>query len=172
MNEEYKATTDGKDEFAIEFTNAERTQGTINGDAFDWDLVRLDNNSFHIIQNNKSYNVDIIKADLEAKTLSIRVNGNRYEVSVKDRFDLLLEKMGMDDLAADKVEDIKAPMPGLVLDIPVTAGQAVTKGQAVIVLEAMKMENVLKSPCDGTIKAIKVEKGKPVEKGQVLVVFE
>lgn len=172
MNEEFKVQAEANGEFTIEFANADRTQGSINGESFQWDLIRQDDNSFHIVQNNKSYNVDIIKADFATKTLSIRVNGNRYDVAVKDHFDILLEKMGMEDLATDKVEDVKAPMPGLVLDIPITVGQTVAKGEAIIVLEAMKMENVLKSPSDSIIKAIKAEKGKPVEKGQVLVVFE
>jgi biotin carboxyl carrier protein len=62
-------------------------------------------------------------------------------------------------------------MPGLVIDVKVTEGQTVQKGETLLILEAMKMENVLKAPADVTMKAIKVQKGENVEKNQVLIVF-
>jgi len=74
-------------------------------------------------------------------------------------------------LAAKKVNDIKAPMPGMVLNILVDEGQEVKKGDALIVLEAMKMENILKSPVDGVIKKIAINKGVAVEKNQLLIQF-
>jgi len=64
---------------------------------------------------------------------------------------------------------IKAPMPGLVLRIQVEAGQQVEKGQALLVLEAMKMENVLKAPASGVVAEIKAVAGAAVEKGEVLI---
>ncbi|HSH65835.1 MAG TPA: acetyl-CoA carboxylase biotin carboxyl carrier protein subunit, partial [Bacteroidia bacterium] len=75
------------------------------------------------------------------------------------------------NLNTNKINEIKAPMPGLVLDIRVNEGDSIQKGDAVIVLEAMKMENIIKSPVDGTIKKINVKKGLAVEKNQVLVQF-
>ena len=77
----------------------------------------------------------------------------------------------MDNLAAAKVNEIKAPMPGLVLDIRVAEGDEVKKGDSILVLEAMKMENIIKSPTDGIIKKINVKKGIAVEKNQVLIHF-
>jgi len=77
----------------------------------------------------------------------------------------------LDSLASKKVNDIKAPMPGMVLNILVTEGQEVKKGDPLIVLEAMKMENILKSPTDGTIKKIAITKGIAVEKNQLLIQF-
>jgi biotin carboxyl carrier protein len=62
-------------------------------------------------------------------------------------------------------------MPGLVLGIPLDAGAAVARGQAVVVLEAMKMENDLPSPIAGTIKEVRVSKGQTVNQGDVLVVI-
>ena len=64
---------------------------------------------------------------------------------------------------------IGAPMPGLILDVVVSEGDEVEKGDKLLVLEAMKMENILKSPEDGSIKKIKVRKGKVVEKNDMLV---
>ncbi len=68
--------------------------------------------------------------------------------------------------------EIKAKMPGKVLSIKVNAGDAVTKGQRIIVLEAMKMETPLPSPCDGTVSEVKVAVGGKVSPGQVLLVIE
>jgi len=79
--------------------------------------------------------------------------------------------MGISNLDSAQVNDMKAPMPGLILDILVTPGQEVKKGDQLLILEAMKMENVLKAPGDGTVSSIEVAKGDSVEKGQVLIKF-
>jgi biotin carboxyl carrier protein len=114
----------------------------------------------------------LVSFDEEEKSYKIKVNGNVYTVALKDKFDLLLQSMGMDALAAKKVNDLKAPMPGLVLDIRVKVGDVVKKGEPLVVLEAMKMENILKATNDVVIKKIAVEKGNAVEKNQLLLLFE
>lgn len=138
----------------------------------DWDMLEIKENSFHILQNHKSYKAEIVKADLETKIVTVKVNGNTYDVEVKDKMDLLLEKMGMSNQASKKIKDIKAPMPGLVLEIKVAIGDEIKKGESILILEAMKMENSLKSPGDGIIKSIEIKKGEAVEKNQVLLVLE
>jgi biotin carboxyl carrier protein len=60
-------------------------------------------------------------------------------------------------------------MPGLVLNVLVSDGQSVAKGDAVLVLEAMKMENIIKAPADGVVKKVAVVKGDKVEKNQVMI---
>ena len=142
-----------------------------NEKSFDIDLVEIKNGSFHILKNNVSYNADVVEADYVAKTFIIKINGNNYKVAVKDKFDALLHDLGMDRAGSTKTVEIKAPMPGMVLDIRVVIGQEVKKGDPVIVLEAMKMENILKSPSDGIVKNISVAKGDKVEKNTVLVNF-
>ena len=77
----------------------------------------------------------------------------------------------MDALASKKVNEVKAPMPGMVLNILVQEGAEVKKGDALLVLEAMKMENIIKSPCDGTVKRVAATKGTAVEKNQLLIQF-
>jgi biotin carboxyl carrier protein len=132
-------------------------------------MISTNSNQFHILQNNKSYNAEIVSINLEEKILQIRVNENVYQVQVKNRMDLLLSKMGMTNAASQKANDLKAPMPGLVLKINVEEGQVVKKGDSLLILEAMKMENVLKAAGDGVVKAIKVKQRDAVEKGQLLI---
>lgn len=143
----------------------------LNGENISIDQIQISETNYHIIKDDKTYDVDIIKFNKEDKTALIKVNGTKYELKVADKFDELLKNLGMDNLAAKKVNNIKAPMPGLVLNILVEDGTVVKKGDALIVLEAMKMENILKSPTDGTVKKISVKKGLAVEKNQILIEF-
>ncbi len=144
----------------------------LNGEAFAWDILPQQANSFHIIHQNQSYQVDVLKADYQTKAFTLQINGHRYTVNAEDKLDLLLKRLGMDNLSQNKVNDIKAPMPGLILSINVAEGDEVSKGDSLLILEAMKMENVLKSPADGKVKAIKVKQGQNVEKNQLMIVFE
>ena len=86
--------------------------------------------------------------------------------------DQLLKKLGMDKALTKKANELKAPMPGLVLRILTEEGRAIKQGDSLLVLEAMKMENVLKSMGDGIIKQLKVKAGDKVEKNQLLIVME
>lgn len=153
-----KAKVNGKKEFVVEDVGA-------------LDIIKIKSGEYHLIQNNKSYKVDLITRDDAEKSFVISVNGKKYTVSLKDKYDELLEKLGLDNLKSAKVNELKAPMPGLVLDIRVSEGSEVKKGDAVVVLEAMKMENILKSPTDGVIKKINIKKGVAVEKNQILIQF-
>ena len=141
----------------------------INGEAVQPDVYRIDEHRMHLLLNNTSYNVEIAGFDAETKTYTVKVNGQKHTVGVKDRFDILLEQMGMADLAANKVNDIKAPMPGLVLKMLIAEDAEFKKGDAILILEAMKMENVIKAPADGVVKEILIKAGDKVEKNQVMV---
>ncbi len=162
-----KATVNKKD-FIIE--HAEEVL-MINSKALNWDLVRLQDGHFHILHEGKSYQAEIVKSDLMTKTVSLKINNNRYTVELKDKFDLLLEKMGISNANTGKVNNIKAPMPGLIINLKVAEGDTVKAGDQLLILEAMKMENILKSPGDGVVKKIKVKKGDSVEKNQILIEF-
>jgi acetyl/propionyl-CoA carboxylase alpha subunit len=144
---------------------------TLNGQPFAWDVAALGQGRFHILHEGRSYNAEVVSTDFATKNISLKINGQRIELNAKDRFDLLLERLGMSNAATAKVNEFKAPMPGLIVDIRVEPGQAVKKGDPLLVLEAMKMENILKAPADGIVGGIKVNLRDNVQKGQVLVQF-
>jgi len=160
VNDNYNFELDKKDDKLL-----------INGMDVNPDIRQLSDVSFHVINNLKSYNTEVVAFDREQKTAEIKVNGNSYTISVKDQFDILLDQLGLSNLNSAKISEIKAPMPGMVLKVFVTEGAQVQKGDNLFVLEAMKMENIIKAPADVTVKTIKIKPGDKVEKGQVLISF-
>jgi biotin carboxyl carrier protein len=112
------------------------------------------------------------KVNKRGDKYDVEINGEYFEVKILSSLDHQLSKMGMNTLKANKVKEIKAPMPGLVLEVNVEEGDEVITSQKLLILEAMKMENVIKIPNDGKIKTIKVKKGQAVEKGQILIELE
>lgn len=155
----------------IHRASAQELYGNINTVDFSADIVRISDHLFHIIKDQVSYTLEIVKYVAEEKKMTVKVNNTSYTLDIKDQYDDLLHRLGLDNLATKKVNDLKAPMPGMVLNILVTEGQEVKKGDTLLVLEAMKMENSLKSPTDGVIKKIAVRKGLAVEKNQILIQF-
>lgn len=144
---------------------------SVDNELFKWDIVPLGSGRYHILYEGRSYSAELITIDYKAKTLQLKLNNRLVDVQAKDRFDLLLDKLGMSNATVSKVNELKAPMPGLIVDIRVEPGQMVQKGDPLLVLEAMKMENILKAPSDVTIGAIKINLRDNVQKGQVLVQF-
>ena len=150
---------------------SEKDEVLVNDKPVVLDAYQVNNTSFHILNQNRSYNAELIAFDKAAKTCSVRVNSNIYTMALTDQFDELLHKLGMDNLNAQKISELKAPMPGLVLKVLVKEGEEVKKGSNLLILEAMKMENIIKSPGDVVVKSIKVNPSDKVEKNQVMIVF-
>lgn len=136
------------------------------------DAVQNSESEFHILSENKSYKANIINANFNQKKYIISINDNNYTVDISNELDALIKEMGFSLGNAKKVNEIKAPMPGLILDINVAVGDAVNVGDTLLILEAMKMENSIASPREGIIKSISVKKSDAVEKNQLLVEFE
>jgi biotin carboxyl carrier protein len=166
----YQARINNKKEFRIESAKPGQ-KITVDGKELGLEIFREHKNILKVVKGNKNFEVLILKFNPKEKSVLLKVNGNKYEVQLKDKYDTLLEKLGMDISTQKKVNNVKAPMPGLVLNILVDEGNNVKKGDALVVLEAMKMENILKSPADGLVRKITVKKGTAVEKNQVLIEF-
>lgn len=151
----------------------EKKQGKliINEEILDWDLIQTEPRHYHLLHQGISYNVELVSIKQEEKSIQIKLNNKPCEIKLKDRFDLLLEKLGMNQPKNNSLKEIKAPMPGLILELKVKEGDEVKAGDPILILEAMKMENLLKAPGDGLVKALRVKKGDSVEKNQVLIQF-
>ncbi|WKN32031.1 acetyl-CoA carboxylase biotin carboxyl carrier protein subunit [Porifericola rhodea] len=147
-------------------------QTLIDNQHFSYKLTTLDEHRFHLLLEHRTYNVEVVKADYSRKDFLLKINGKQVSVHLQDRFDQLIEAMGMqeDESMADK--EIHAPMPGLILQVHVQEGDEVAQGDPLLTLEAMKMENLLKSPSDGKVSRIEVKNGQGVEKSQLLIVLE
>lgn len=143
----------------------------VNNEELVLDSITLNDNTSHVLINNKSYTVEVEELDTANKTAIVKVNGKPYSLTIKDQFDQLLQQLGMDNLTANKIQQVKAPMPGLVLNVLVAEGDEIKKGDSLLVLEAMKMENMIKSPTDGIVKKIEIKQGDKVEKNELLISF-
>ena len=156
----YNVKTNG---FLFSFTKDEIDQA---------DLLTLTPVSFNLIKENRCISGKLLKADARAKRLTIEIDGDTFDSEIKDELDQMLEQMGFGKPGIKQVKEIKAPMPGLVLEIAVTDGQEVMQGDKLLILEAMKMETSILIQTSAMIKKVLVSAGQAVEKGQVLVVLE
>ena len=164
----YKVSV-GNRTYLVEIKN---DQVLVDGKEISWDLQHTGENTYHLISEAHSFRMQVSALDPVKKTMEISINGERIALSIQDRYDLLLEELGMDQSDAHSANQINAPMPGLILEIMVKEGDSVDKGDPLLVLEAMKMENIIKAPGQGVVKSLGAKKGDNVEKNQLLVNFE
>ena len=162
---------DKKESFEIDVNGQHRFE-VLQTDAENLDLISEQDGRFHILHNGRSWHAELEHADFETRQLVFRINGNSYAIHIADQYEQLVRQLGLSIGGHQKQNTVKAPMPGLVLNILVEPGQMVQKGDALLILEAMKMENVLKAAGEGQVKAVKVQKGMAVDKGQLLLEME
>ena len=163
MQEDKKTYQVKANDFLFSFTTAEIKNA---------DIVQLSPTEFNFIKDHKSINAKLIDDGETGKKLKIEIDGEVYTIEIKDELDQVLDKMGFGAVANKQIKEIKAPMPGLVLEIAVANGQDVKSGEKLLILEAMKMENSIMIQADARIRKVAVEAGQAVEKGQVLVELE
>ena len=161
MSNTYKTTVNEEHEFDISRDQLSQL-----------DAVHTSQNSYHVLEDNSSFKATVVSSDFAKKTYNIQVNSNTYEVVIKDEVDVLIKEMGFTVGASKQLNNLISPMPGLIIDVQVTAGQEVKEGDTLVILSAMKMENSFVSHTDGVIKAVHVVKDDAVDKGQLLVEFE
>ncbi|TXE19629.1 acetyl-CoA carboxylase biotin carboxyl carrier protein subunit [Psychroserpens burtonensis] len=134
--------------------------------------IKVSDNVYHVLYDNTSFKAEISTSNFNKKLIQVKINNTTYNIHVFNELDSLIKEMGFEVGSSKVINDIKAPMPGLILEISVQAGQHIKENDTLLILEAMKMENVLTSPREGIIKSISVEKGDAVDKNQLLIEFE
>lgn len=164
-----QTTINNKSNFAVEQVDG---QWMINDSPAALDIQVQPNGLISVLLDNKSYTATVEKVDTKSKELVLKIDGQPYTVAIKEPIDQLLSSMGLDLKAMQKIEPVKAPMPGMVLKVLVEPGQQINKGDGLLILEAMKMENVLKATGTATVKAIKINERTAVEKGTILIELE
>lgn len=136
----------------------------INGLRVIMDIQKISAGYFHIIMENKSYKAELLNYDETEKICKFKINNNYYHLHIRDQYDELIQQLGLDITERKKVVELKAPMPGMVLNIFIKEGDEVKKGDSLLILEAMKMENSIKSPGNLKIGSISVKSSQKVEK--------
>ncbi|THD67370.1 acetyl-CoA carboxylase biotin carboxyl carrier protein subunit [Robertkochia marina] len=161
MPERYRARVNDKHEFSL-------SEDDLKG----LDIVKTDDDTYHIIYNNQSVFLRVIKSDSSSGVYQMEMDGALFDITLEKPLDLFIKEMGFSVGKGALVDRVTAPMPGLLLDVYVEEGQEVEKDEPLLVLEAMKMENVILSPRKGVISGIMQEKGQTVDKGTELISFE
>ncbi|MBK8550810.1 MAG: biotin/lipoyl-binding protein [Ignavibacteria bacterium] len=144
---------------------------SLNGNIYDYDHKFINNDTLLLRVNNSNYFL-LIAEDEDDNSLDISDDSVNFKVKCKSETDILLEGMAGSKSDGKIKKEIKSPMPGIIKAINVKAGQAVVKGDVLLVLEAMKMENEIKAVIDGVIKKVNAEALSSVEKNELLLEFE
>ena len=160
----YVTTIDGK-EFQIEILDEHRVRIGDRIIAVDFESIS-GQPVFSLIVDGKSYESYVYQSD---EGWQVLLHGRQFEVTVEDEREKRLKAAAGGGVAEGGELHLKAPMPGLVVAVPVTEGQEVKKGQVLVILESMKMQNELKAPRDGLVARISAQIGASVEQGKLLV---
>lgn len=134
------------------------------------DMVQVEPSRYHVRDQHRNYDIRVLS--IHDKIVELAIDGVSYSYEVSDELQDLINQMGLTAFANTKMDTVTSPMPGLVLDIKVTSGDHVKEGDALLILEAMKMENVIKASGEGVVKHVTVSGGQAVDKGQVLIEME
>jgi len=160
----YITTVEGR-EFLVEVLDDRHI--SINGKTYEVDFESVSGQPvYSLIADGKSHEAYVQESD---NSWQVLLRGRLYPVMVEDEREKRLRAAAGGGVAENGEFHLKAPMPGLVVTIPVKEGQAVAKGQVLLILESMKMQNELKSPRDGIVSRIKVKAGESVEQKQPLL---
>lgn len=135
-------------------------------------IVWEDHRFFQLSFGGDTFYGEILEEKTESNFLKIKLNHRVFEVKKQGPLDELISSLGMDVPKVKKLKELQAPMPGQIVSVALEVGQEVNVDDAILTLEAMKMENVLKAEGVGIVKSINVKSGDVVEKGSVLIEFE
>ena len=160
----YQTTVNGK-QFEIEIDRDGNL--FVDGKPRHVDFASLGETLYSVITDNDSH--EVLVDEREEGGYQVQMGGRLYDVDVLDERALLLGNRRGGAVSDSGEVSIKAPMPGMIVDVPVSEGEEVSEGQTVVILESMKMQNELKAPRDGVVQRIGVEPGQSVEQKKVLV---
>lgn len=154
----------GDQQFTIDIDK--ESEITLDGEVIDADMQQMpDTHMYSIIVNGRSHDVRLVEGE---GAYMVQLGGQIYEVVVEDeRTRRLAGLKGSAALSGEAI--IKAPMPGVVVEVPIEAGQEVAAGDVVLVLESMKMQNEFKAPRDGTVHMVYVSAGDKVEQNETMI---
>lgn len=164
----YKVTLNSQSVYNVEI---EGKTIRINDKSISPDQIKIEKNYFHILYNGKSYHIIVDGHSDNYKKLDLVINGCKTSVNIQDDLDIVLEKTGLDRNNALTLKSLKAPMPGKITKIYIEENQSVAQNDALLILNAMKMENILKAKGEGVVGKLLVEEGENVEKDQELIQF-
>ena len=158
-------TTVGDKQFLVEIIDDRHV--SVDGKIYDVDFESVSGQPvYSLIVDGKSHESYVAQVD---DIWQVLMRGRLYPVTVEDEREKRLRAAAGGGVAETGEFHLKAPMPGLVVTIPVAEAQEVKKGQVLLILESMKMQNELKSPRDGKVNRIKVKAGETVEQRQTLL---
>lgn len=156
-------------------------KANINDQSLDYTQAQIDQldmiydtnaGQYHILKDGKSHRAQLSHDPSNPKRITILLNGTEHSVTIKDTVDQMVYDLGLSVVEDAAAGDVIAPMPGLILDIMVAAGDTVSAGDSLLILEAMKMENVIKAEADGIVKTVALIKGDTVDKNQLIIEME
>lgn len=159
MNQKFKASVNNK--FNFELTGEDAIS-----------ILKSDQPLLLAKEGQDTVKAEIVKEDFLNRKYILRINASVYEVHLGNELDILIDELGFTTDISSFRNDVKAPMPGVIVDVLAKPGDLVKTGDGLIVLEAMKMENTLTAPHDGIVKTVNVKKSDSVEKGTILIEFE
>ncbi len=136
------------------------------------DVKALEDRKFHILFDKASYRAELVQEGFNDRRYTIQIGSNVYQIEIDTELDALIRSMGYKLSSESAANEVKAPMPGILLEIKVAAGDSVKKGDTLLILEAMKMENAILSPKDGVIKSVFSTAGDTVDKNKLLIELE
>ncbi|WP_298371125.1 acetyl-CoA carboxylase biotin carboxyl carrier protein subunit [uncultured Lutibacter sp.] len=158
MEKSFKINVDESFEFNLKTSDADKL-----------DLIKLSKKKLHIIHNNKSFNIHLNKSQFYKRKYVITINEHIYNVNISNQLDQLIKQLGLSSGSSKKINQIKAPMPGMILNVSAKEGDLVKEGDTLLILEAMKMENSILAPKDGIIKSVNIKNNETVEKGELMI---
>ena len=163
----YIAEIEGQ-EYLIEILDEDRVR--IDGELYEISFEAIRQQlTYSLLVEGKSFETNIYQ---ENGRWEVLMRGSRYTVDVVDEREKRLRSAAGSSQLQSEQYYLQAPMPGLVIDIPVQEGQEVEEGEVLLVLESMKMQNELTAPRQGTVSRIKVELQENVDRKQTLVIVD